>query len=138
MQLIKIAGVALALLMVTGTAAAMPGAAPAQADENTDDANATEAAEDRAQSGSAADATDRGADRSESAAGDADRGPPADFPSQVPDFVGDIHDRIGQFLDGDLAGPLGERLSELTPGDADNETTDTPETAATPTTQADA
>ena len=135
MQLTKIAGVALALLLVTGTAAAMPGAAPAQADEHTDDVT-----DDTDESDPAADAAERGADRPGSAA---ERGPPVDLPSQVPDFVGDIHDRIGQFLDGDLAGSLGEHLSELTPGDeepdqsdGDTETT-TPDAAATPTAQAD-
>ncbi len=135
MQLTKIAGVALALLMVTGTAAAMPGAAPAQAEENTD-ANATEMDEDRNQSAEAADASDRGG-----APDRADRGPPADLPSQVPDFVGDVHDTIGQFLDGDRDGSLGERLSDLTPDDEDADQSDGNESStadATPTAQADA
>lgn len=125
MQLIKIAGVALALLMITGTAAAMPGAAPAQADENSD-ANATETTENQSQSDADAEVSDRRGPPAD----DADRGPPVDLPSQVPDFVGDLHDTIGQFLDGDRDGSLGERLSELTPdgedGDSDNETTATP------------
>jgi hypothetical protein len=137
MELIKIAGVALALLMVTGTAAAMPGAAPAQADENTDvnetdvddDANETDVDDESA---APAGPSDR-----RNAAQEADRGPPADLPSQVPDFVGDLHDTIGQFLDGDLGGPLGEAISDLTPGD-DSDTDEASTATPTPTAQAGA
>jgi len=133
MQLTTIAGAALALLVLTGTAAAMPGAPAAQAAETTDGANET--APDRAETGP----SERGPDRPGSAA---ERGPPVDLPSQVPDFVGELHQAIGQFLDGDLAGSLGETLSGLsglTPDEnnsdqpaADDETA-TPDATATPT-----
>lgn len=42
-------------------------------------------------------------------------GPPTDLPEQVPDFVGDVHDAIGSFLDGNLEN-LGSAVSDLTPG----------------------
>lgn len=140
MQLTKIAGVLLALLMVMGTAAAMPGAPAAQADETTDDANETDVdddaneTDDGDESATAAGPPERGADSAE-------RGPPADLPSQVPDFVGDIHDAIGTFLDGDLGGSLGEAISDLTPEDdsadqPDGNESSTPE--PTPTAGADA
>jgi len=133
MQLTTIAGAALALLVLTGTAAAMPGAPAAQAAETTDGANET--APDRAETGP----SERGPDRPGSAADTSERGPPVDLPSQVPDFVGELHQAIGQFLDGDLAGSLGETLSGLTPDEnnsdqpaADDETA-TPDATATPT-----
>lgn len=60
-----------------------------------------------------------------------DAGPPADLPNPVPDFVGDIHDAIGSFIDGTVD-HLGSVVSDLTPGDdgadrndgAQGETTD--------------
>jgi len=135
MQLIKIAGVALALLMVTGTAAATPGAPAAQADENTDGtdaaANETATADDDTTAGPA----DRAPDRPGSAA---DRGPPVDLPSQVPDFVGDSHDTIGEFLDDDLVGSLGEAISDLTPDDEGTDGNESSTPGATPTARADA
>ncbi|MDS0281012.1 hypothetical protein [Haloarcula onubensis] len=130
MHLTKIAGVALALLLLTGTAAAMPGAVPAQADDNAEQTGADEPQ-------SADDPSARGA--SGPATADADRGPPVDLPGQVPDFVGDLPDRIGQYLDGDIVGSLGEQLRELTPGDGDSDQSgadEAPDATATPTAQA--
>ncbi|MFB6092282.1 MAG: hypothetical protein ABEK02_04635 [Haloquadratum sp.] len=46
------------------------------------------------------------------AQGDAgEMGPPTDLPSPVPDFVSDIHDLVGQFLDGALDA-LGPNVSD--------------------------
>jgi hypothetical protein len=79
----------LALLVLgAGAAAATPGAAP-------DDVPATN------QNGEAGPSVDVG--------------PPGDLPSQVPDFVGDVHDRIGGFLNGSIDS-LGEAVSGVTPG----------------------
>jgi len=136
MQLTKIAGVALALLMVTGTAAAMPGSPVAQADETRSNDAADAADRDPAgndsevaaggSAGNDSDAADRGG------AGAA-RGPPADLPDQVPSFVGDIHQLVQQHLDS----PLGERISDLTPGD-DEESDDVDESDADEATDAEA
>ena len=46
-----------------------------------------------------------------------DRGPPSDLPDPVPTFVEDVLGSIVDFLRGDLAGSLGEAVSDLTPGD---------------------
>jgi len=113
MQLTRIAGVALALLVVTGTAGAMPGAAGAQADDTTGD-DSVDTARGPATNGS--DAADR-----DPATEPADRGPPADLPDQVPDFVGDIHQLVQQHTDGDHDGSLGDQIRDLTPGDEDGE-----------------
>lgn len=116
MTLKTIAGAVLALLVVTGTAAALPGAAPAQADEHANDDAAAAAAEnaDDADADNASDANARADDAER-------RGPPADLPDQVPDFVGEVHDLIGQKLAGDLTGSLGEQISAVTPGDDGDE-----------------
>ena len=45
-------------------------------------------------------------------------GPPSDLPGPVPDFVGDIHETIGGFLDGTVES-LGEAVSGLTPGNGE-------------------
>ncbi len=50
---------------------------------------------------------------------DAD-GPPADLPNAVPDFVGELHDLIRQFLGGDSDGPLGDAIGNVTPDDGDS------------------
>lgn len=42
-------------------------------------------------------------------------GPPADLPTQVPDFVGRLLGEISASA-ADTAGGLGETISELTPG----------------------
>ncbi len=98
-KLTTLAGLVLALALVTGSAAAMPGAAPAGADDAAqDDQNATE--------------TER------EAGPPADAGPPASLPDQVPGFVGDIHDLIRGQMDGGADGDLGSRISDLTPGGA--------------------
>lgn len=83
----RLTAVALAaLLLVGGTAAAAPGNAP----------------------------SDTGAD-GESENGEAgppgEIGPPGGLPDPVPDFVGDLLDRIAQGVDG-----LGEAIADITPG----------------------
>lgn len=133
---LKIAGVVLAVLVVaTGAAAALPGNAPVdapteQASDNADagngdaDADASES-DDTDESGmeqsddSAANASGA-ADERDGAAANAseaadERGPPSEMSSQVPEFVGDIHDLIQQKIDGTVSS-LGEQISSLTPG----------------------
>lgn len=56
------------------------------------------------------------AQAAENAPGEA--GPPSDLPGLVPDFVGDIHEAIGGFLDGTVEN-LGKAVSDLTPGDGE-------------------
>lgn len=46
-----------------------------------------------------------------------DAGPAVDLPDPVPDFVGDVHGAIGDFIDGSID-QLGSVVSDLTPGDA--------------------
>lgn len=46
-------------------------------------------------------------------------GPDDGLPEQVPDHVSAIHDTIESFLDGTVEN-LGEAISELTPGDEDD------------------
>jgi len=139
MTLTKIAGALLAVLLITGSAAALPGAAPAQAEDNADDAQADDYANETAQDADengetnesagpdAADAADRQGPP-ENVGPNGERGPPTDMPAPVPDFVSDIHQLVNQKLMGDLDGNLGERISDVTPEDeetsetADNET----------------
>ncbi|MFB6222916.1 MAG: hypothetical protein ABEH86_04490 [Haloarcula sp.] len=109
MKLTTLAGALLAVLVITGSAAALPGAAVAQADDHADNAQTAEhesdqAADRRGPPAEAGDETDR-------------RGPPASLPEQVPDFVGDIHSLVNQKLAGDLTGGLGAQISDLTPGE---------------------
>lgn len=126
MKLTTIAGGLLAVLVITGSAAALPGAAGAQADDHADNARADNAAEQAAnadgnESDGAAEAADRRGPPAD--AGDAadQRGPPSDLPGQVPDFVSEIHTLIGQKQAGDLTGDLGAQISDLTPGDESDE-----------------
>ena len=114
MQRTKIVGVVLAVLVLTGSAAALPGAAPAQADDYAQNETAGDADVDRAANASAA-AGGPPADRGP----DGERGPPVDLPAQVPDFVSDIHDLVGDHL----AGDLGESIADLTPEDDADEST---------------
>jgi len=131
MQLKTIAGLVLAALVVTGTAAALPGNAPAQADEHAnDDAETANATEPRADS----DETNESAGRPDNvpAANDGERGPPTEMPGAVPDFVGEMHSLIDQKIAGELDGSLGEQVSDLTPDDeteTDSESDDETETA---------
>lgn len=127
MQLKTIAALVLAVALVTGSAAALPGNAPAQADDYANDSDAADA---NAERDVADDANDTDADRGPPAdvpAADGDRrGPPADTPGQAPAFVGEIHSLIGQHVDGTLEGSLGERISDVTPDD-ENESDDADE-----------
>jgi len=139
MQLKTIAGLVLAALLVTGSAAALPGNAPAQADDHANDsaadadvndpdvddndsATADENASDAADSEAAESESEmkRGPPEGVPAADDGQRGPPADMPEQVPDFVSEIHSLVQQQIDGDLAGSLGEQISDLTPDDSED------------------
>ena len=110
-----------ALVVFGGTAVALPGNAPVDANAN----NAAETAPERGpnddrRAGGAPDAAANGSDRSNAdAAGE--RGPPDDLPSQVPDHVSEIHDLIRQHLSGDLTGSLGDAISEVTPGGDDDD-----------------
>jgi len=53
-------------------------------------------------------------------AGPGSAGPPTDMPGPVPDFVGEIHRTIGEFLDGSIDS-LGSAVSDLTPGEESTE-----------------
>ncbi len=142
MKLTTIAGGLLAVLVITGSAAALPGAAGAQADDHADNAQADNAAEqaandteqaanetagaDENESSGAAEAADRRGPPADAGQAGDQRGPPSDLPEQVPDFVSEIHTLIGQKQAGELTGDLGAQISDLTPGDesdaAENET----------------
>ncbi|MFU1780471.1 hypothetical protein ACM16X_03710 [Haloarcula japonica] len=135
MKLTTIAGGLLAVLVITGSAAALPGAAGAQADDHADNAQAGNAAEqaanetadaDKNTSAGAAEAADRRGPPADAGEAGDQRGPPSDLPEQVPDFVSEIHTLIGQKQAGELTGDLGAQISDLTPGDesdaAENET----------------
>lgn len=109
MNYTAIFGAFLALAVVaSGAAIAAPGNAPTDVPRN-------ETAADQ----DVSDAADAGAENRAGPAVDADRGPPADLPDQVPDFVGDIHDLVRQHVSGSLDGILGHQVSDVTP---DNET----------------
>jgi hypothetical protein len=49
-------------------------------------------------------------------ASDGDQGPPSDLPDPVPDFVGDVLGSVTDFVNGEIAEPLGDTVSDLTPG----------------------
>jgi hypothetical protein len=133
MKLTTIAGGLLAVLVITGSAAALPGAAGAQADDHAGNAQADTAAEqavnetvDENESGGAAEAADRRGPPADAGEAGDQRGPPSDLPGPVPDFVSEVHTLIGQHQSGDLAGDLGAQISDLTPGDdSDAAETDT-------------
>jgi hypothetical protein len=129
MKLTTIAAGLLAVLVITGSAAALPGAAGAQADDHADNAQADSAAEQAAnetanagenESDGAAEAADRRGPPADAGQAGDQRGPPSDLPEQVPDFVSEIHTLIGQKQAGDLAGDLGAQISDLTPSDESN------------------
>lgn len=65
------------------------------------------------------------ADRGANATDNGTAMPPVDMPEQVPDFVSEIHQLIRDFHAGDLAGSLGEAISDVTgaEGDAAGNTT---------------
>lgn len=111
----KLVGAGLLALAVvaTGAVAASPGNAPV--DAPIDD-RADQAENDSAPPGPGA-AVDAGSEGARPAPADnvMEPGPPADLPSSVPDFVGDLHDLIGQHLDGTLNGLLGDHVSDVTP-----------------------
>jgi hypothetical protein len=84
----RLAAVALgALLLVGGVAAAAPGNAPADAGENGENGEAGQAGPP------------------------GEIGPSGGLPGPVPDFVGDLLDRIAGGVNG-----LGEALPDITPG----------------------
>ena len=94
--------IAVVSMLLIGGVAALGAAAPAdQANHNATDAeenvpdDAGDAADDRADNASV--------------------GPSDGLPSQVPDHVGEVHDRIESFLSGSVD-TLGESLSELLGG----------------------
>lgn len=92
MRLRHVTAALLALLVLgAGAAAATPGAAP-------DDASAD--------------------DQRGDAGPGVNVGPPGDLPGQVPEFVGDIHERIGGFLNGTVES-LGDAVSGVTPDGED-------------------
>ena len=128
-----------ALLLVAGTAAAIPNQAADQAQTQSDskDDHGTNAAQDESDAGAdTANATpanttddespadhagDRARDRNRtqesqpaSEAGKAE-GPPVDMPAQVPDHVTRIHETIRSFLAGDVDGSLGDAISDIVP-----------------------
>jgi hypothetical protein len=119
-QLVTIAVVSTLLF---GGMAALGAAAPAdQAPDSATDAYEENAPEDADAAPEDADAADRAngnasgdADGASNAdgAGNADGvGPSGGLPEQVPDHVGEIHDRIDSFTNGSIDN-LGESLSEL-------------------------
>ncbi len=123
--------IALATMLVTaGAAMAAPGNAPDHV-EQTDGSNEADVGSDNPNEMTDENATDGNtmadkqvsdttalnedaSDRDERAANA--QGPPADLPSQVPDFVSQMHDVIGQFLDGEYDGSLGDTINDVTPG----------------------
>ncbi|GGM44419.1 hypothetical protein [Haloarcula argentinensis] len=131
MKLTTIAGGLLAVLVITGSAAALPGAAGVQADDHADNAQADNAAEQAAnetanaaenESDGATEAADRRGPPADAGQAGDQRGPPSDLPEQVPDFVSEIHTLIGQKQAGELTGDLGAQISDLTPGDESDAT----------------
>ncbi|WP_276273442.1 hypothetical protein [Haloarcula litorea] len=130
MKLTKIAGVLLAVLVVTGSAAALPGAAETHANDNADDAQADDYANENATE-AANESEDDTADDSAATQGppadagpDGERGPPTDLPAQVPDFVSEIHSLVDTHIAGDLDGTLGEQISDVTPDDSETDDAD--------------
>lgn len=139
MKLTQIAGVMLAVVLVTtSVAAALPGNAPAdqRAEQMTNDTQAESTEDTDAQ------ADDNGTDAADGAETDEDgaeydganatdgdgmadqrRGPPTDLPGPVPDFVSEIHDLIRGKLDGTVSN-LGERIGDVTPGGEDDRSGD--------------
>lgn len=123
----KIVGALLAALVVaSGAAAAMPGNAPADSQAGQAGNYVDDSADERADAMDEADETDgdkmdeaneTAGDERAAAAGPSDdrRGPPSDMPAGVPDFVSQIHDLIGQKIDGTLS-DLGDAISQVTPG----------------------
>jgi hypothetical protein len=75
----------LALLVSAGAAAAAPGTAPTDAGQSSDTGPSDDA------------------------------GPPSSLPDQIPDFVSDLHETIGDFLWGSVDN-LGEAVRSITPG----------------------
>ncbi|AUG47987.1 hypothetical protein BVU17_10830 [Haloarcula taiwanensis] len=131
MKLTTIAGGLLAVLVITGSAAALPGAAGAQADAHADNAEANTATEQAAnetttanenESGGAAEAADRRGPPADAGQAADQRGPPSALPEQVPDFVSEIHTLIDQKQAGELTGNLGEQISDLTPSEESDAT----------------
>jgi len=130
MTLRKSLAIGLAVLLVSaGAAATVP------ADDHADAVGDTPA-EEHANEHTAGDAGDRAdaahqgnsdAQNESASAADGDRrGPPADMPAPVPDHVGQIHDRIEQFLGGELD-DLGAAVSDLVGGAADAADADGPD-----------
>lgn len=136
----------IALVLTAGAAAAMPGSAPDDAaaddaqDQNSDSADSASANGDDTRDEKAEEASDNRSedawDDDRAAAADDARanatsgvekrsanaqGPAVDLPAQVPDHVQRIHDLIGQFLDGEGDGSLGEQISGVDRSDAGNE-----------------
>lgn len=100
------AGLAL-LVLGAGAVAAQP-SSPADVQHPESPADAPAVDDPVAQNASAENRTDEEVkDENE----DAERaGPPVDMPSQVPDHVSEIHALIGQFVEGDLDGSLGDAI----------------------------
>lgn len=136
MNLSKLAAIALAALLVTaGAAAATPGNAPdhsgadehEQASEHQPDTtdNSTNADENATRVDEDAADMRENSEASSNQRADAAQGPPTDMPGQVPDHVVEIHRLILNFLSGDLDGPLGPSVSDVTPDeDSGNATAD--------------
>lgn len=119
MKLSTLAALALvALLVSAGAAAAMPGVASTQNQNQADGhAQATDHADDAGGDENAAAGAANAPD---------DRGPHVDLPERVPDHVPQLHDLIRRFLSGDLDGSLGGAVSDETPGNS----TETPADAS--------
>ena len=120
MKRMTIVAAGLALLVLGAGAAAAQPSPPADvqqpespADGSTVEEPAAENASDENMSTSADEVAAPG--NGSAAEGDVDRdaeraGPPVDMPSQVPDHVSEIHALIGQFIEGDLDGSLGDEI----------------------------
>ncbi|WP_181692041.1 hypothetical protein [Natronomonas sp. LN261] len=129
----RLVTIAVVSTLLVGGVAALGAASPAdQASDNAPDVDAPgnapnvagTAADDRA--GTAAD--DRAGTAADDRAGTADGVGPSDgLPEQVPDHVGEIHDRIDSFLNGsidDLGGSLDDLLGEDESDDVDDSESD--------------
>lgn len=115
MNITKVAGVLLAVLLVVGgTAAALPGNAPTDAQAENAQTENPEAADSSMNETADDEADRRGPPAGVGPSGDA--GPPTDLPGPVPDFVSEIHSVINDHIAGALDVDLGSAIADLTPG----------------------
>jgi hypothetical protein len=125
MNVIRLAAVGLAVLLVTAGLTAATPAAPAEhrttnapgvaPDRDASDGGTSDDSVGPAGAAGPVDASNRADAAGGPERGDAERdetrGPPSDLPAAVPDHVAAIHDTIRSFLSGVLDGSLGRAVS---------------------------